>query len=59
VFELTHDARALARNLIALEDGQGLYVLLGRDDPAEVEDRILHYLAAATGVNRRRFDHPG
>jgi DNA-binding transcriptional regulator YbjK len=58
VFELTHDARTLARNLIALEDGQGLYVLLGRDDPAEVEGRILDYLATATAVDRRRFDHP-
>jgi DNA-binding transcriptional regulator YbjK len=58
VFQLAHDARTLARNLIALEDGQGLYVLLGRDDPAEVERRILDYLASATGVDRRRFDHP-
>jgi AcrR family transcriptional regulator len=55
VFELAHDARTLARNLIALEDGQGLYVLLGRDDPVEVERRILDYLAAATGVDRRRL----
>jgi hypothetical protein len=58
VFELAHDSRTLARNLIALEDGQGLYVLLGRDDSAEVERRILDYLAAATGVDRERFDHP-
>ena len=55
VFELAHDARSLARNLISLEDGQGLYVLLGRDDPEEVERRILDYLAAATGIDRRRF----
>jgi hypothetical protein len=58
VFELANDSRTLARNLIALEDGQGLYVLLGRDDSAEVERRILDYLAAATGVDRERFDHP-
>src|SRR5205823_14239698 len=27
VFQLAHDSRTIARNLIALEDGQGLYVL--------------------------------
>ena len=56
VFNLAHDARTLARNLISLEDGQGLYVLLGRDEPHEVERRILEYLAAATGIDRRRFE---
>lgn len=56
VFELAHDARTLARNLVALEDGQGLYVLLGRDDPADVKHRIFDYLAAATGIDRERFD---
>lgn len=55
VFVLAHEARTLARNLISLEDGQGLYVLLGRDEPHEVERRILDYLAAATGTDRRRF----
>ncbi len=49
MFELTHDARTLARNIIALEDGQGLYVLMGRDTPSEVERRILAYVSAATG----------
>jgi AcrR family transcriptional regulator len=48
VFELAHDARTIARNLVSLEDGQGLYVLMGRDDPQEVERRIFAYLAAAT-----------
>jgi AcrR family transcriptional regulator len=48
VFELAHDARTIARNLVSLEDGQGLYVLMGRDDPQEVERRIFDYLAAAT-----------
>jgi AcrR family transcriptional regulator len=56
VFELAHDARTLARNLISLEDGQGLYVLLGRDEPEDVARRILDYLAAATGIDRRRFE---
>jgi DNA-binding transcriptional regulator YbjK len=56
VFELAHDARTIARNLISIEDGQGLYVLMGRDDPREVERRILDYLAAATGVERGLLD---
>lgn len=56
VFKLAHDARTLARNLISLEDGQGLYVLLGRDEPHEVERRILDYLAAATGVDYPRVE---
>jgi AcrR family transcriptional regulator len=57
-FALAGDARTIARNLIALEDGQGLYVLMGRDKPAEVERRILDYLAAVTGVDRQRFIGP-
>ncbi len=55
-FALAHDARTIARNLVSLEDGQGLYVLLGRDTPEEVERRIFDYLATVTGVERRRFD---
>jgi len=47
---LTADARSIARNIVALEDGQGLYVLLGRDTSVEVEDRILGYVATATGL---------
>jgi DNA-binding transcriptional regulator YbjK len=58
VFTLAHDARTIARNVISLEDGQGLYVLMGRDEPAEVERRILDYLAAATGLTRGRFERP-
>jgi AcrR family transcriptional regulator len=54
-FSLAHDARTIARNLISLEDGQGLYVLIGRDDPADVERRILDYLAAVIGVDRDRL----
>jgi DNA-binding transcriptional regulator YbjK len=56
VFDLAHDARTIARNLVSLEDGQGLYVLMGRDDPREVEQRILDYLAAATRIDRHRLD---
>jgi AcrR family transcriptional regulator len=54
-FALSGDSRTAARNLIALEDGQGLYVLMGRDSPEEVERRIIDYLSAVTGVDRRRF----
>jgi AcrR family transcriptional regulator len=58
VFELAHEPRTIARNLISLEDGQGLYVLMRRDDPREVESRILDYLAAAAGVDRKRLNLP-
>jgi DNA-binding transcriptional regulator YbjK len=47
---LTAGARDVARNIVALEDGQGLYVLLGRDTAADVEARILTYVATATGL---------
>jgi AcrR family transcriptional regulator len=52
VFSLAHDARTLARNIVALEDGQGLYVLIGRDSPEEVERRVLAYVSAATDRQR-------
>jgi DNA-binding transcriptional regulator YbjK len=48
--QLTAGARSIARNIVALEDGQGLYVLLGRDTAADVEARILDYVATATGL---------
>jgi AcrR family transcriptional regulator len=54
-FRLAGDARTVARNIVALEDGQGLYVLMDRDDPAAVERRILAYAAAATGVDAERL----
>jgi AcrR family transcriptional regulator len=47
---LSGDARSIARNIVALEDGQGLYVLLGRDTSEAVEARILDYVAAAAGL---------
>jgi DNA-binding transcriptional regulator YbjK len=47
---LSSDARGIARNIVALEDGQGIYVLLGRDSAEAVEARILGYIAAATGL---------
>jgi DNA-binding transcriptional regulator YbjK len=47
---LTARARDIARNIVALEDGQGIYVLLGRDTAAAVEGRIVDYVATATGL---------
>jgi AcrR family transcriptional regulator len=46
VFDLRDDARTVARNLIALEDGHGLYVLTGQVTPAEVERMLLAGAAA-------------
>jgi AcrR family transcriptional regulator len=57
-FRLTGDARTVARNIVALEDGQGLYVLMDRDAPEEVERRILAYAAAATGVDAEGLTRP-
>jgi AcrR family transcriptional regulator len=54
-FRLAGDARTVARNIIALEDGQGLYVLMDRDAPEDVERRILAYAATATGVAAERL----
>jgi hypothetical protein len=51
-FTLAHDSRTLARNIVSMEDGQGLYVLTGRDSPTQVERRILAYVSAATGQDR-------
>jgi hypothetical protein len=45
-----------APRLVSLEDGQGLYVLMGRDEPQAVVDRILDYVAAATRVARGRLE---
>jgi hypothetical protein len=47
---LSGDARSIARNIVALEDGQGLYVLLGRDTSEAVQARILDYVATAAGL---------
>lgn len=47
---LTAGSRSIARNVVALEDGQGIYVLLGRDTAADVEARIIEYVATATGL---------
>jgi DNA-binding transcriptional regulator YbjK len=54
-FTLPGDARTLARNLVALEDGHGVYVLTGRLPPAELERLLLHHAALATGVPADRL----
>jgi AcrR family transcriptional regulator len=53
--ELRGDARRLARNLVALEDGHGVYVLTGQVAPAEVEAMLLEHAAAVTGVPMKRL----
>jgi hypothetical protein len=47
-FQLAGDARTLARNLVALEDGHGVYVLTGQMPPKELERHLLEHAAAVT-----------
>jgi DNA-binding transcriptional regulator YbjK len=54
-FDLPADARRVARNLIALEDGHGVYVLTGQVAPEEVEALLLEQAAAVTGVPAERL----
>jgi AcrR family transcriptional regulator len=49
-FELGGRPRDLARNLIALEDGHGVYVLTGQVAPKEVVRMLLGQAALMTGV---------
>jgi AcrR family transcriptional regulator len=49
-FRLAGEARRLARNLVALEDGHGVYVLTGQTSPAELEALLLEHAAAITGL---------
>jgi AcrR family transcriptional regulator len=49
-FALTSAPRTIARNLIALEDGLGIYVLTGHRRPAEIEALVLDYAATSTGT---------
>jgi DNA-binding transcriptional regulator YbjK len=49
-FELAGDARAMARNIVALEDGHGVYVLTGQVSPRELEELLLAHAAAITGI---------
>jgi AcrR family transcriptional regulator len=50
VFTLGGDPRRMARNLVALEDGHGLYVLTGQVAPEELEALLLEHAAAVTGA---------
>lgn len=49
-FTLIGDARALARNLVALEDGHGVYVLTGHVTPEEVLGMLLEHARLVTGA---------
>jgi AcrR family transcriptional regulator len=51
--ELAAPAEAIARGLVALEDGLGLQVVIGHPavDSAEAERILIHYASMATGVD--------
>jgi DNA-binding transcriptional regulator YbjK len=49
-FELAGEPRRLARNIVALEDGHGVYVLTGQVPPRELEALLLEHGAAVTGA---------
>jgi AcrR family transcriptional regulator len=48
-------ARDLARNVVGLEDGHGVYVLTGHRRPEEIEQLVLDYAALAAGVPPERL----
>ncbi|WP_028059350.1 TetR/AcrR family transcriptional regulator [Candidatus Solirubrobacter pratensis] len=48
-FAIAGDLRGVARNLVALEDGHGVYVLTGHVEPAAVERLLLEHAATVTG----------
>ncbi len=52
VFELAAPAGALARGIVAMEDGLGLQVVIGHPglDSAEAERILLRHVSAVTGV---------
>ncbi len=52
VFELAASAGALARGIVAMEDGLGLQVVIGHPglDSAEAERILLRHVSAVTGV---------
>lgn len=57
-FTLAGDARRLARNLVALEDGHGVYVLTGQVTPRELELLLLEHAAAVAGVEPPALGRP-
>jgi hypothetical protein len=48
-FAIAGDLRGSARNLVALEDGHGVYVLTGQVAPDVVERLLLEHAATVTG----------
>jgi DNA-binding transcriptional regulator YbjK len=54
-FTLSGEARAMARNIVALEDGHGVYVLTGQVSPRELEQLLLAHAAAITGLPLAAF----
>jgi AcrR family transcriptional regulator len=50
VFRLADEAATIARNIVGLEDGHGVYVLTGHREPSDVERLVLSYAALATGL---------
>jgi hypothetical protein len=44
----------VARNLVALEDGHGVYVLTGQVEPGEVERMLVSAASALTGAQLSR-----
>jgi AcrR family transcriptional regulator len=56
-FTLSERPETVARNLVALEDGHGIYVLMGRSRPAQMEATIRSYLAGAVGLPYEALDH--
>jgi DNA-binding transcriptional regulator YbjK len=53
---LSGPVRGIARNIIGLEDGHGIYVLVGRERRETVIGWILDHVAAATGLDRAALD---
>jgi AcrR family transcriptional regulator len=54
-FRLATSPRALASNVVGLEDGHGVYVLTGHRQPAEIERLVLEYAALGVGVPVERL----
>jgi DNA-binding transcriptional regulator YbjK len=52
-FQLGGEPRVLARNLVALEDGHGVYVLTGHATPEQVEQLLLDHASLVTGAHLR------
>jgi AcrR family transcriptional regulator len=54
-FTLVAEPSRVARNLVALEDGHGVYVLTGQVEPAEVQALLLEHAATVTGAPLERL----